>query len=376
MPKFKVSHLTYDSSCKLYRYKGEVLRFQDSSIVTLKNIDTFLFQASSDPLIILKQPKDNDIFIKADDFRLVNEYNAIIEHYNSNQIDKAISNGLQLKNKQPELFLFTDIDFIIGKAYLEKNKIDSATYYFQQFSRYSGQKYSNRFRGNQNENAIKQYSIQRNLALNQHYDSIKKFPLTPIKPKFYFESFSPGYVINVEDFKRKQKILFYIVLNNQYIGGGLNFLVSSNLAFYSQIATNNNYLWFSMNIPYQLYKSPNHRWGIKLSTGNTWQYFYDNQKLKLFPMISVSSSYHLNHRYYVSAGYVYNFNNTSSYDKDIRSIYTKTYWYSYMHMHLLKGISARLGFMEMKPVAGITVSGIFIGYNWYTQLFQIGFQGF
>lgn len=376
VPKFKVKHLTYDNDCKLYRYKGEVLRFQDSSIVSHKNIDTFLFQASSDPLIIFRQPREIDFYIKSDDLKLVKEYSSIIEQLNSNKLNNAINNAQALKNKQPELFLFTDIDFIIGKAYLEKNKIDSAIYYFQRFSKYSGQKYSNRFRGYQNKYATNQYMIQRSLVLEQLYDSIKKYPLEILIPRYYFESSSPGYVINFEDFKKTQKSLFYVVLNNQHIGGGLNILVSSNMAFYSQITTNNNYLLFSMYIPYQLYKSLNYRWGIKLSTGNTWQYFYKNQNLKLFPIISISTSYHINHSYYVSVGYVHNFNSTSSYNKDIRSIYTQTYWYSYMHIHLLKGISGRLGFMQMKPVIGITVTGVFIGYNWYTQLFQIGFQGF
>jgi hypothetical protein len=264
------------------------------------------------------------------------------------------------------------------------SKTDSARLCFTKFLKFSGSKYSLRFRGYYfSDSANIQFASEKQYALSflkyEKQDSASFFKLD-ISQKYYYESFSQGFVLNHEDFGNR-KIIPGIAIrginNGNYLYGfGCNLIVSEKMVVNAQFSFTNYNIGALVDVPLQLFKSSDNSFGIKLTPLVYYQFVRKSASHEsvndgyIDPGAGFSAGYHFNQKLYVGASYLYYFFN--QYNKiNLKNKKTGTYQLNEidisLYYQLIKGISVKAGLVNGSPVFGLTLTGTFLGYEFKTK---------
>ena len=240
---------------------------------------------------------------------------------------------MELRRKYPDANKFTDLLFLEGLKWQMLAKTDSARLCFNKFLNFSGSKYSLRFRGYYfSDSANIEFANERLYAksfLKYEKQDSASFFKTDIFRKYYYESFSQGFVLNREDFGNR-KIIPLIGLRigskGSYIYGiGCYWLARDNIVAGCRFSFNNYYLGALADIPLQIYKSSDNSLGIKLTPLVYFQYLTKPEateniiNIYINPGAGLSAGYHFSQRVYAGVSYLYflynQYNKAYPYDK-------------------------------------------------------------
>jgi hypothetical protein len=236
-----------------------------------------------------------------------------------------------------------------------------------------------------NDSARKCFADERKYALDYLKENKTEYPkscLKVIEPNYYFESFSPGFLANQDDFFKKTK--FFPVVNFNlptsktiYLGVGLVSLLDDKYAFYAEINRHKRFTDGQLAFPVIPYKTKNNRFSTNVSPVFYYRYFdeVDESSKQLFLNfgISISFGYHFSHSFYTGISYLYYLYNESHpnkfYLKPYKEIsdYEDPYYTNQLdcsvYYQLVKGMSMKVGFLNRNPVIGITYVGNVIWYD-------------
>jgi hypothetical protein len=376
--------LNKENNFYTYKYRGEHLAIRnfDNSLVTPSNIKPFLLEIDScNYRYKIEQILETDYFINRDDATLVNLYSGIITSININNPDAAFYFALQFKNLHPQYFKYSDVDFLEGKAWELKNNRDSSIYYYNRFLTYSSRKYPSRFRGYMfNDSAKLMFSKEREYANFFVADNSIDRPgimFQPIIPKFYYQSFHPGYVLNREDIGMKMFVLpgFSLMGSTSEITyWGLNtaFLINEKFVLYLAASSSDFQNDYMIAAPYQLFKASNNRLGVKITPMlyvNTFKKTSRSAKVSAPYMnggVAVSLGYQLNCKFSFGVsylGYFYNQYYKHKVENSDNELYLENEFDISMYYQMLKGISLKAGALNGNLTLGFVFTGSFLGYN-------------
>ncbi len=132
-----------------------------------------------------------------------------------------------------------------------------------------------------NDSADRCFTGERKYALNYLKEDKPEINLScfkNIEPKYYFESFSQGYLTNQDDFNKKKRFIPVLNFNfpflkTIYLGVGLISLLKDNYAFYAEVNRHKSFTDGRFAFPFRLYKTANNRFGITASPVFYYRYF-------------------------------------------------------------------------------------------------------
>jgi hypothetical protein len=394
-PKLKVAKMAPERNTGIYYYKNNLpLRVSNGELLTRENLDSFLIElASNNEKYNFNKYTENDLFVSQYDADLVNLYSAIIFCINSNNCNAAIELIKKFKKDYPFSIKHSDIDFLLAYAWEKTSNSDSARFYNNEFIKFSGRKYSLHFRGYAvNDSNTLLLSQERTYARSYLSSNAQKnkIQLTQIKPKYYYESFSQGFVLNREDIGMIRKRIFSAGLGisnkkEMLFGVGISELFNEkvilNASYY--FSTWQNYV--RITLPYQVYKPANNRFGFKITP--TCDYAYVNKingqtesnKWEINPGITPSIGYRLTHRLFFGVSYSYSLYN--QHNTNYTSDYTQHFfvWNELdvsAYYQLIKGVSLKVGTSNGYPIFGINMLGIFLGYTTNPNAMMVRFNDF
>ena len=391
--RINIGKIKYDNTNDFYSYRingfDNPLRNQNDELITRNNLDSFLLKINEDDLRYdINQITENANFIKREDAELVNLYAGITCSIRLKSFSGANFFINELKRKYPDAYKYTDLLFLEGLKWQILSNHDSAKLCFTNFLKLSGSKYSQRFRGYYfSDSAALQFTEERNYAKSfLHSEKLdpENFYKNDIFPKYYYESFSQGFVLNKEDFGN-QKIIPGIALaignHGSYLYGiGAKWLVNQNIAASGQFSITDYYFGALADIPIQLYKSPNNSLGIKFTPLIYYQFVKKTRNFEnvnrgyLNPGAGLSISYHFTQRLYLGTSYLYYFYN--QFDKaDIKGetieVNQINEYDISLYYQLIKGVSFKAGMVNKLPVIGFTLTGNNFVYKFRTKTFEL-----
>jgi len=385
----KPENIRYNGEKRIYEYKVDKrnslsLRNEYQQLIDTNNFDQFKneLEAIKNRYPFSKR-LENDNLLKRSDFELSTLYAAINQSILAGDYPKAIREANQLAKIYPDAYKFSDCYYLKGYAYEKSGLTDSAKILYGNFLKYSGQKFSSRFRGYREKDPNdREFIGERNYAagylLKQKDIHPTRFNI--MKPKFYFGSFQPGYTLNSEDLARKSSgmltVLFGMDLSNEMTSGiqyyhKLNERLNINPKFsYSQ-----NMKEFSLATPFQVYRSDNNNFGIKftpyLSYLSIDSLKIDDEKYPLKEGFfnfgaRLSFGYYPVQNFAIGAYYQYNFYNESNKFQSSKTkieIWLKNEYDVSLYYNIYKGFSLKTGVKNNDLVAGIFWSGWEVLYD-------------
>ena len=380
----------YDENLDVYKYpinqtNSIFLRNEQGMLINDSNIDSFKVELEK------KKNKYNfsncieeDEPLKFNDLKIAKLYSDINEKIKSNEFDIALSKLNQLETIYPDIKKYSDCLFLKANIYEQIDSFHLAKKYYDDFINYSCGKYSARFRGYRDLDANDSiFGLQREYAkdiLSDHIHNYSSIFLSDNKPKYYFNSFQPGFLLNPEDYSRDVKWVTMLVFATDYSNRfGIGYLVNRKL---NNIIDLN--LWalatgkstsFGAGVPIQVYKSSNDRFGIKISPFASFAYadslivdgtnYGIRQGLFNFGA-KLSCGYSLLPNLSLGAYYKYNFHNTNNpiltKNNNIYLWWPNEYDIS-LYYNIVKGLSFKAGVYNGDIVSGIFWSGWEISYN-------------
>ncbi len=379
----------YDSFNDIYTYPVNgynfSLRNQNNEIICRNNIDSFLIKISgNDFLYDFSRITENSIFINNEDAELVNLYSGITCSLRMKSISATNFFIKELKRKYPDAYKYTDLLFLEGLKWKMLSKQDSAKIYFNKFLNTSGSKYSLRFRGYYfSDSAYIQFTNERQFARSflrcEKKDSVSFFK-NDIFPRYYYESFSQGFVLNREDFGNRKIIpglAIEIGGKGDYLYGvGCNWLSTQNMVIGGQFSFTRYNIGAMADVPLQLYKSAENGFGIKFTPLIYYQYVRKTEPVfeinagYFNPGAGLSVGYHFNQKVYAGASYLYflynQYNKVYLKNKIIDPIQQNELDIS-LYYQLIKGLSVKAGIVDGSPVFGLTLTGALLGYGFKTK---------
>ena len=383
--KLKLSKINFDKDKEFYYYNYKTedvpLRYDDNKLVLKADIDSFLLcLKQNERKYDINRSIENASVISELDNDLVHVYTAINTSLVQKNADAALFFASELLVKYPESFQYTDVSFLQANAWVLKENIDSARHYYSMFFDFSGTKYSKRFHGYNNHDSTeicfnneRQFAINyiQNIPQNNIQDCYKS-----LETRYYYESNSQGYVWNKEDIGYKQKFFPWVGINysNKYsaiISTGLGYVIKNKSALNFRTSVSKYNVDFFISIPFQIYKSQNCRFGLKIMPLFYYDYIYksidkDNKTCIFTPGISISAGYHFTQNFYSGISYLRSF-----YNKNQKNVINISGTNSYisneldisLYYQLLKGISIKAGLVNGHAIVGLTITGVFMGYN-------------
>jgi len=363
---FRTRHLAYHESCNLYTYRNVPLRLPDRRLVTIANIDTFLMQAQTNYLMQGRM-KENDLSISRSDHILVSQYDSVVMAMESKNYAQAIASGEKLKNMYRAVEFYSDISFLQGYAWASLGNRDSARVAFEKFLNYAGQKYPSRFRGLSRTLAARdQYCRERSAAVGYLYhDTLPSLIFQRIAPVFYYQSFSPGYGYNPDDFQTDARWIFSgvgweYVADQSLFQANTVYMLHPRLGLSTGIRFNQHVQLLCAALPWQATWATNRRWGVKLTPLLFFAHSNHTDRYRLIPMAGMSVGYHFHPRYYAgfSAGFPF------VHPDEWQPYFESFQWRVSLNAHIVKNLSASVAYSPHTVVTGITVSNTLLGYDW------------
>ncbi|HZH71584.1 MAG TPA: hypothetical protein VFD91_03745 [Mariniphaga sp.] len=273
------NHLEYDKKLEVYKYPIDinnsiVPRNENFQLIDSSNVDSFYVELETKGFRynfdeILEKDK-----LKYDDFEIAKYYSEINKLIASDEFQSALSKLNQLEIIYPDVKKYSDYLFLKAITYEKLDSLDSAKKFYAQFLKYSSGKYSKRFRGYRDSDindsiwGLERKYVNQKLT-GYSIDDYHNF-LSDIEPKFHYNSFQPGFLINPEDYSRGVKWITMFVFGLNYVDGfgvgyQVNRKIKSNIDINLWAMTSGNTLSFGGGVPIQIFKSSNNRFGLKLS---------------------------------------------------------------------------------------------------------------
>lgn len=376
---FQTRHLSYNAHCDIYCYKDVPLRLPDRRVVTSHNIDTFLMQAQVNYLL-QSQLAENDQWISSSDQLLVRLYDSAMMSICKLNYPQALEYTNQLSHSDARMPYFSDIHFVQGYAWQKLGKTDSARVAFSRFLSYAGSKYPARFRGlSRKPEAMEQFCNERRTAMSfLNNDTLLTVNFQRISPNFYYQSFSPGYGYNPDDFKPNTRWIFSgigweTLAGQHFFQSNIVYVPHDRWGVAAGINFNKNIQLFYVGLPWQAARATNQRWGLKITP---YVYLAHNDltgAYQMVPVAGLSIGYHVLPRYYlgIRAGLPLNI------PAEWKPYFNEKQWSISANAHLIKNLSITLTLLQSHAiVTGIMVNNTILGYNWKERQAYLSLQIF
>ena len=383
-------NLKYNESLELYEYpineyNSVFPRNKINQLIDSSTIDTFYTELEKDEFkYSFVESFENDNILKFNDLKIAKYYSDINRQIRSNEFSTALKNANQLELIYPDAIKFSDLLFLKAIAFEKQDSLDKAKMYYSDFLNFSAGKFSKRFRGyrdfDQNDSI---WGLERKFAKEKLNDlTIDDYShfLSDLKPKYHYNSFKPGFLLNPEDYSRGVKWVTMLVFGLDYsnrfgLGYQVNRKIKSTLDLNLWAMASGNTTSFGAGVPIQIYKSEDDRFGIKLSPFANFAYtdsvLVENKNYKIQQGIfnfgaKLSCGYYLLPNLSLGAYYLYSFHNANN------PIITKKYniylwWQNEYDLSLYydidKGISVKAGIYNGDIVGGLFLSGWELSYN-------------
>jgi hypothetical protein len=394
-PSLNVAKMQPDKQTGIYLYKKNTPLFtSNGDVLTRINLDTFLTElANNGDYYDFDKDTESDLFITKKDADLTHLYSSVIDCINKNNCGEAI----QLSNKFKKDYTLaernTDINFLIAFSWEKSGNPDSARHYYNRFLKKAGRKYSTRFRGYAIfDSSAVMFANERNYA-NLYLRNNKKpseIRLLPIKPKYYYESFSQGYVLNREDLGMTNKRIYSAgigIVDKDHLmyGFGITELLSDRIVINASYYMSSWQNYLRITTPIQIFKSTDNRFGIKIAPTCDYAYVSQINTIQTIndwyinPGITPSAGFKITHRLFLGASYSYclfNQNNMKTFTKYGHNVFAWTELDVSLYYQLIKGISVKFGTSNKYPIVGLNLMGIFIGYSTNPHAMMVRFNDF
>lgn len=388
--KVNYRNLKYDENLEIYKYpvnqyNSIFLRNGSDQLLNKSNIDSFYVESEKKGFKpTFEESLENDRLLKSSDLKISKLYSEINAHIESKEFDSALIKLNQLDAIYPDIRKFSDFLFLKAIAYEQIDSLDKAKTIYADYLNYSSGKYSVKFRGYRDLDITDSiWALQRNYAREKLADSAAdnySIFLSDLTPKYHFNSYQPGFLINPEDLSRGAKWHTMFVFGLDYLDGfGLGVYVNrklkSNLDLNMWEMTSENTRSLGAGVPIQVYKSANDRFGVKVSPFASFTHsdsiIVDNTNYGVGQSFfnfgaKLSAGYYLLPNLSVGAYYKYNFHNANN------PIQTKNnniylWWHNEYDLSLYydisKGLSVKAGVYNGDVVSGLFWSGWEIAYN-------------
>jgi hypothetical protein len=382
--KMNIAKLRLDKQNNFYTYKFRgsnfAVRNPNNTLVTPNNLKNFLITLDScEYKYIIDQVLENDYYISSNDATLVNLYSGIVTSLNIKNPDAAFYFLNEFKKNMPEFYKYTDIDFLEGRAWELKHNNDSAKFYYNLFLQYSSSKYSSLFRGYTYNDSVKaEFTRERQFAASfqDNKANFSEIKLEPIFPKYYYQSFNPGYVVNREDIGFNNLVLPGFSLMGStteitYWGLNATVIFNEKNVLYLAVSSSDFQRDYLISAPYQLFKTKNNRFGIKITPMlymNTFRKTDINELTGSFinAGAGISVGYQLTHNFSAGISYLgffYNQYYKHKVENTNNEIYLNNEFEMSIFYQLMKSINAKIGISNGNLVAGLVFTGSFLGYD-------------
>lgn len=387
---FNPGLIKYNEDKSLYEYGGlpenaVPLRNKNNELVSESNYESFLQEMEdNDNKYQSTKTYEKAKSIKFMDHNIASLYTEAVSEINKNQFEDVPVKMDSLLSIYPDALYFSDCTFLEGFALQKRGKTNDAIKRYSEFIDYSSGKYAERFRGYRDSDPKDSIWIaERNYAKsfvdgNQVPSDIDFFE--PFLPKYYYNSFHPGFGINQEDYTEKTKDIIMLAL-----GTDLSDNAAFGIQYYRQLNryfdinpryfTSKGINEIGVAVPIRLYKSENNSFALKLSPfinfslikeltvddvvvepdENMFDYGIKASAGYYFaPKLSLGASY-IHHRYNKSDPFLLE-------SQNIEIWYFNEYDIS-LYYDLWKGFSLKSGIKAGNFVAGIYWSGWEISYD-------------
>lgn len=281
----KEDHLYYDEKTELIKYQLDTtqkydyifVRNKEDKLVDSSNVAQFRAQyaENKDKFVSDKQHEDY-LYNRFSDFKLSKLYAEANTLLLANEYASALTVLDSVKKIYPDISYYSDFYFLQAYAYEKMDSTDKAASVYTQFLEYADGKLSMRFRDQRIERLNDSIFVnQRKYAksfLNNELDSASASSLIKsITPKYTYNSFTPGYTIDIAHYSKDSLAIVLIPLgtrdfdNNKMLGAASYFKYKRyDAVFYFASSIYQSHT-LGLALPLQLYKAPSNRFGIKLS---------------------------------------------------------------------------------------------------------------
>lgn len=391
IPKLKVKRVHFDENAGFYVYKHRnsivALRFPNDQLVFRDSMNLFLVTVANNNMRYNADYKsENTLFFFKEEKSMLDLYNAIQASVENKSVLQGLTLVNEFENLYPAAFKYTDLDFLRAQLWEQLNNKDSAQFYYKRFLQFSEKKYSGFFRGYENDEISRDcYIGERKYA--QRYLSGSEQKGIPVKctaditPKYYFQSFSQGFVLNRDDFGPLKKSNFGLGLeynDEQKLSVGLSntWLTNENYTFKTSFSYSKNLFHILLSGSYQLYKAKDNSFGVKLIPSINFIQFNNQDSILsgknyINPGLGVSIGYRFNQRWYIGASYSSYLFNQYTYKDLKKDYYLENNYDISIYYQLMKGISFKAGIESGYPVIGFGFIGSNLAYFFKNKGFGV-----
>ncbi|HLN72615.1 MAG TPA: hypothetical protein VK205_04930 [Prolixibacteraceae bacterium] len=216
---------------------------------------------------------EKDGSLKKSDFEIAKSYGKINRLMIDGNYQQSLVELNKLRLLYPDIYKYTDVDYLKGTAYEQLGLADSAQVMYDHFLKYSSQKFSSRFRGHRDEDLNDGIFItERNHAKSYLLNKEQTTPLgiAPFEPKYYYASHQPGFTLNSEDIAKNSYGMLMLMFGSDTEGdltSGFQYYYKINERFNlnPRFATSGNMSEYTLAFPIQVYKTENNQFGFKFT---------------------------------------------------------------------------------------------------------------
>lgn len=387
---FKPNLIHYNEEKGLYEYGATpessiLLRNRNNELISKPNYEEFMNQLEADDNKYRNgKLVENANSLKSTDHEIASLYSEAVDAINSHQFEEVPAKVDELVSLYPDALYFSDCSFLSAFALEKLDQQSAAKEKYREYLTYSSGKFTERFRGYRDSDPkdsiwLRQRIYAKNY-LSGEKDEVNESFFKPFIPKYYYNSFHPGYSVNPEDLSEKAKHVIMLVLAEDFSGNGafgiqyyhpLNKYFDINPRYLSSEGVHEA----GLAVPIKLYKSENNALAFKLSPFLTYSSIkevsvggtaFQTDDYMFDYGVKASAGYYFAPKLSLGASYIhhrYNKNNKFLMDtQDIEIWYFNEYDISFYY-DLFKGFSLKSGIKAGDLVAGIYWSGWEISYN-------------
>jgi hypothetical protein len=388
---FRTENMAYNQNKLLFDYQiypdyREVLRNDSLQLVDSANVYQFYdeLEAKKNHYTWERLVEESTI-LTVKDFKLAKNYAQINEAIQKNDYQTASAKADRLLQRYPDALKYTDVRFLKGFSEEHLGNDSLAIDNYAQFMKWSGKRYSQRFRGYRYFNLQDTlYPMERHYAsnkLNGFDDSLSSALFEPLIPQYFFESFQPGYGLNPDQlgYKESKDAFFYILGFDftNHLSVGINYYrqLTERLDFLAEVQSSYSVKSLSVALPITLYQSDSKRLGVKFTpfVNAIWmdslvvgQQKFSVSRWMLNAGGKLSAGYYLMPNLALGAYYRYNIvnklNPLNLYNQGI-SVWLNNEYDLSLYYNIYSGLSLKTGIKNNGFVAGFFLSGWEMTYN-------------
>ncbi len=382
--------INYNPEKEVYEYPlppltPVVLRTDSGKLVTNENYNEFVAQMSNRNF---RYPFDQRLEIanslKQSDIEVAAYYAETVDKIRKGDYTGANDAASRLRLIYPPSVKFTDIAFLEGYSLEKKGDIDKANEKYEEFLKYSSQKYSERFRGyryaDMNDELWKQQRVYAAAFPENSITGIENDFIQPLHPKYYHIPLHPGYTLNGDGLGEHRRGIISVSAGRDFDGD-----ISLGAQYYRNLtkgfdinpvfSISKNLVDFNLALPLQIYKAKNDRFGLKLSPFASYMYIknYDSVhpdntlKQSVFNFgAKASAGYYIVQKLSIGAYYTwhyYNEKNPMTLTAESVNVWWNNEYDVSLYYNLIKGLSLKSGIKSGNWVAGFYMTGWEVSYD-------------